>query len=63
LHQFLPDMQRDVRSDVVLMEDQTPFRFANSGRFSSIAAFSQSNWEQYLSEFIIFGCVEGVRNT
>ena len=31
----------------------TPFRFAISGRFCSIAVFNSSNWKQYLSEFII----------
>jgi len=40
----------------------TSFRFVNFGRFSSIAAFSRFNWEQYLSEFIVWLC-EGVRNT
>jgi len=31
----------------------TPFRFAISGRFCSIAIFNSSNWEQYFSEFIV----------
>ena len=37
------------------------FLLTNSGCFSPSAAFSWSNWEQYLLE-LIFGFLEGARN-
>lgn len=32
----------------------TAFRLVNSGRFSSIAAFNRSIWEEYLTEFTVW---------
>ena len=49
----LPGHQRNMRSCVILMEDYA-FLLTNSGRFVSSAAFSWSNWEQYLLELIVW---------
>ena len=59
LQQFLPGCYRNTRSCVILM--YMCFLLTNSGRFLLSAAFSWSNWEQYLLELIVWFS-EGVHN-